>query len=495
MLLRPFMTPMSGQLDVITVDYGLFEGRFWLPSYQIVEGKGELGVVKLPLSLQQRFEYSAVNGTINVPDINLTAFDTARTVEAIRLQRLLNEQQCRNLSNTRERRERRYDKTLIVLIQVPCDEKALEKSSTLPPSIFSANDSMFRYAEVDALISDALGIGSQSGFEPQPMQFSTGLNYVTYNRVEGLAVGAELKQSYGSGYTGKALLRFGTADLQPKGELALSRTNGRQTLTGAAYARLAVANDWGNFFNLGSSLTAALFGRDEGMYYKSWGGELRYETVNGLVDSWRLFGESQSSTRVHSQFSLAHELKSRLRFSPNITAQKASEFGLAARRQDELGENPMKPRLTSDVRLETAAGTFDYVRGMADVTLSSPFARRLDGALTVSGGTSGGTVPVQRLWFLGGTHTVRGQSIGSAVGDSYWFSRAELAYGAPVVRTAVFGDLGWAGARNDWKTNVRPISGAGLGFSFLDGAIRFDLAKGIRPDRSIRGYLYLDARF
>ncbi len=112
-----------------------------------------------------------------------------------------------------------------------------------------------------------------------------------------------------------------------------------------------------------------------------------------------------------------------------------------------------------------------------------------------SGGTSGGTLPVQRLWFLGGAYTVRGQPMAAAVGDAYWMTRLELGTNFPLARPTIFADLAWAGDRTKLTENVRPISGAGVGLSFLGGLVRFDLSKGIRPERSVRGNLYLDARF
>jgi hypothetical protein len=311
-----------------------------------------------------------------------------------------------------------------------------------------------------------------------------------------VATGVETQQGLGDGYTGRALLRYGTADRRLKGELSISRSNGRQTLTTAGYSRLVAANDWGTFFSLSSSLSALLLGRDDGMYYRTSGAEVRYEHSMGWFDSWRVFAEQQSSARMHSTFSVMHALRDSHEFRDNISATKGSILGLAFRKRHMIGENPRRPRLASDVRLEGAVGDFDYVRGMADLTLSSPLTRRLDAALTLSGGTSGGELPVQRLWFLGGAYTVRGQPIAAATGNAYWMTRLELGLGGiSAFRPVVFGDLGWSGDRGDFRKNVRPISGAGVGFSMLDGLIRFDLAKGIRPERSVRGNLYLDARF
>jgi hypothetical protein len=41
----------------------------------------------------------------------------------------------------------------------------------------------------------------------------------------------------------------------------------------------------------------------------------------------------------------------------------------------------------------------------------------------------------------------------------------------------------------------RPLSGAGIGFSALDGAIRLDVARGIYPRRQTRLSFYLGSRF
>jgi hypothetical protein len=62
-------------------------------------------------------------------------------------------------------------------------------------------------------------------------------------------------------------------------------------------------------------------------------------------------------------------------------------------------------------------------------------------------------------------------------------------------RTVLFGDVGWAGDRRNWSTPGRPLSGAGVGYSMLDGLIRFDLARGLFPAKQWRADLYLEAKF
>jgi hemolysin activation/secretion protein len=120
------------------------------------------------------------------------------------------------------------------------------------------------------------------------------------------------------------------------------------------------------------------------------------------------------------------------------------------------------------------------------------------GAVTLSGGTSVGTVPVQRLWYLGGAQTVRGQRPDTSLsGNAYWLTRSELAYDLGGYRPSLFTDIGWTGDRERlYKNDIgRPMSGVGVGSSFMDGLIRFDVARGLYPEKRWRVDMYVEARF
>ena len=168
--------------------------------------------------------------------------------------------------------------------------------------------------------------------------------------------------------------------------------------------------------------------------------------------------------------------------------------GLAVGHHSSLGLDPHGFRALTDLKLEGGTGTFDYSRGLLQTTLSHGLGS-LDGALTLGGGTSGGRLPIQKQFFLGGVQTVRGQKAGAAIGDSFWMTSAEIGSRSAGFRKIVFADLGWAGDRNDFSHPGRPLSGAGVGASFMDGLIRVDLAKGIYPEKSVRANLYVEARF
>ena len=80
-------------------------------------------------------------------------------------------------------------------------------------------------------------------------------------------------------------------------------------------------------------------------------------------------------------------------------------------------------------------------------------------------------------------------------GETFWMTRVELGTSFVAARPVVFADMGWAGDAARWKHPGRPASGAGVGASFMDGLIRFDVARGIFPRAGFRSDLYVEARF
>jgi len=149
-------------------------------------------------------------------------------------------------------------------------------------------------------------------------------------------------------------------------------------------------------------------------------------------------------------------------------------------------------RVTSVARTEAATGTFEYVRGALETTVSRNLGSRLAGAVTGAIGSSIGRVPFQRRFFIGGSRTVRGQRPGTQSGDAFWFTRAEVGTRSGAFRPVLFADLGWAGNRQTFG-RVKPQRGAGFGFGVLDGLLRFDLARGLHPNKGWRLDLYLEA--
>jgi len=529
----PMISPMHGQITAVAIEYGLYENRFWLPRIRAAEGSAQVSFMHVPFKMEQSFKYASVNALDSLPAAvtlaSQTLLDTLPdsladkmrdSLRALRRARrdsvkagLLKAppQQCDTseyrIVRRTEGRDDQLGPALHVAVRVPCDVKKLANSPDLPKSIFDPGEEIFGAKERDALIAQALSLGAQppfllgSGHLPPPT-VKYGPEFMRYNRVEGFSIGAQIEQQLGGGYLARSVGRIGFADFEPNVELTVERTNLERTYALTGYNRLVAANDWGNPLSFGSSLSALLFGRDEGFYYRASGVELtrlRDPRSDGARIDWRLFFENERAARQKTNFSLGPA------FIPNIDAVSEQYVGTGMRVNHTAGLDPRGWRLLSDVRVEaaTALARDDsiwnrYVRGGADFTLSHGLPSKLIGAVTLSGGTSAGQLPVQRLWYLGGAQSVRGQRPDtSASGNAYWLTRSELAYDAGGYRPSLFADIGWTGDRERLYRNDigRPMSGVGVGSSMMDGLIRFDVARGLYPQKRWRVDMYVEARF
>ena len=575
-------SPARAKLSAVTVEYGLYNGRFWLPRLNVAEGEFVGGFLRVPMKWEESFRYNSVNGTDSVPAVPLPGtaglapgdtvwteggeimigtsrgrpVDTSATARLVREDsaiarwraradtltrradslaaagdtaraRDLRESAARYAARERQllrRREgcvhdttyfagitSRYDGRVRMAIRLPCNPATLANSPDLPGSIYEPGEALFDVSEHEALLKE-LTFGLQPGWGPQRPLFHTGLDLLRYNKVEGLSAGASLTSQLGRGYTARLVGRIGLGDHVPNGELSLARSNGRSEVRLGVFHRLAVANDdWGAPLSFGASVSNLIVGAaDDGFYYRSYGAELRGTRdapgpLGGVAMVWRLFAERHGSagSEPNTQASLGN-LFGDARFGENIDALPLTTVGAATDVARSFGVNPRGFRLDSRFRLEGAymadAATLQddfYGRAVFDNTLSRPFGG-FSISLTGAGGWSAGSLPIQRAFYVGGLHTVRGQRarLGAGrVGDAFWFGRAELGRSSMALRPAIFHDAGWAGPREDVGGGYRPMSGAGFGLSLLDGLVRMDLSRGIRPEKNWRFDAYLGARF
>ncbi len=516
---KPLISPMKASLEAVTIEYGLFGGRFWLPRTQFAEAFAQVSFMRIPVRIEERFKYLDVNGVDTLPPVPARARSLVDSLfpndstpwrdlseeerrrrneiigeaarERVRARNARREEQCRT-GGMYTRVDRRGQGALTVATRVPCDSMVLLKAPEFVGSIYDEGEEFFGVREREELIK-SLGFGLQSAWSPQPLIWRYGFEMTRYNRVEGLATGIGVRQELGRGLTGDAQLRYGFADRKATGELSLARSNGRSTWRLGGYHRLVAATDWGSPLSFGSSLGAALFGVDDGAYYRAGGVELAREPANGGGSGFRLFAERHRGAKRETHWSLAHAIND-VRFEENIAATPGDVVGVSARFVQAYGLDPLGWRSQVDLRAEGAAGDFAYERVAADLTLSRALGP-IAASVSAGAGAAFGDVPLQRRFFLGGVHTVRGQLLDLTGGESYWLTRAELGLSNVFVRPVVFADLGWAGPRDQWSRPGRPMSGVGAGVSLVDGLIRFDLARGAYPTERWRFYGYLEARF
>jgi hypothetical protein len=525
---KPMITPMKAEVTAIAVEYGLHEGRFWLPRMRLAEGSAQVSFMRVPFKMEESFKYASVNAKDSLPPIVVTTpprrmrppdsltveqqaawRDSARvatrarakaTRDSIRLglKSVDRRSQC-DTSDTRIVTSMRYDSQLKVAVRVPCDLSKLENSPDLPPSIYDKGEELFGSEELEALKAEALSMSAQAPFSMRlsmlpPPSLSYGLSMMRYNRVEGLSFGASAEQQLGGGLSALAVGRFGLADREPNVELSVTRTNITKSIGVSAYNHLVSASDWGHPLSFGSSFSALMFGRDEGFYYRATGAELsggREPSLgDGLRLEWRAFVERQRSAEPKTTFAVDGA-----EFPPNLVARRATYAGVGGRLYHNYGLDPAGFRVATDLRVEAANGDSAYGRAALDLTLSHGLGL-LAGAVTLAGGSSVGSVPAQRLWYLGGSQTVRGQTPDTTQsGNAFWLTRVEVGTNDVGARPSVFADLGWVGDRTKFSDVGRPMSGVGAGVSFLDGLFRFDVARGLYPRKQYRVDLYLESRF
>lgn len=508
-LVKGMLSPMKAQVTAVAIEYGLYDQRFWLPRMQSAQGDAQVSLLHVPFKVERSFQYSSVNGRDSLPPIVVADAEIPDSLpqaqkDSLRAQRrraARAEQdsikqglkpkpvaQC-DTAKFMRRNSARENGGLRVAYEMPCDQSQLANSPLLPKSIYDSGDEIFGSTERDALIAQALSLGAQPQFAPARPTFHSGLDMMRFNRIEGFSFGGRVDEQFGAGYTGSLIARIGVADREPNVELNVNRSNGVRTIGVTGYNRLVSASDWGHPLSLGSSLSALLFGSDEGFYYRASGVELTGTNTRGLNYNWRLFAERERSAAVENHWSMGAP------FMPNITARRGNYAGGAFQLLGSQGENPAGFRMLSNLRLEAATGDSSYGRGSVELDLSQGFGP-LAATMTLSGGSSVGSVPAQRLWYLGDAQTIRGQSPDTLQrGNAYWFTRTELGWGNAGARPSVFGDIGWAGDRARLGEVGRPMSGVGAGMGFLDGMIRFDLARGLYPRKQWRTDFYVNTRF
>jgi hemolysin activation/secretion protein len=178
-------------------------------------------------------------------------------------------------------------------------------------------------------------------------------------------------------------------------------------------------------------------------------------------------------------------------FRPNLAAERADQLGASLQLRLDRGMNPVGFRWGADLFVEGSTGTFDFVRPSLTLGATTPLPGRFLGAVEVAGGTAFGDLPVQSGWYLGGAGSVRGYAPLSIGGNAFWRARAEVSNALPGARLVLFSDAGWAGSRDDIQLDPALLS-AGVGASFLDGLIRFDIARALRGERQWRAELYFN---
>lgn len=511
--------PIRAEVRYVTIEYGLFSSRWWLPRFVAMDAEATAGgVLRTPLRFERTYTNVRAQGGSEPPEgvRRRGAFrivggdpdfdeDNPDSVRAL-IRECVEESRRQQAERRREdergirvevrvgprecwqRRRGRPDMEVVV----PLDTNSLLTSPELGAPILDMGD-VVSEGELRQVAREigALPDRPWQGRFGAELGGGSALKYARFNRVEGLSLGSRLVLDLGKAeadVTG----RLGVADLVPNVEAGFRRRGFGAEWRLAGYHRLAAADPSTRPFGLINTASGLLFGRDDGEYFRATGFELSLRpgaTRSSWVDL-RLYVERQRPESVRTNASLPRLFDSGQRFRPNILADTADQFGAALSLRGALLTST-RGAVSGEVSLDGGTGTYEFGRGAVTGRAIVLIGHKLSGAVEVAAGTSTGAVPVQSRFYLGGAATLRGYTGGAMSGPAFWRTRGELALGLPLVRLAVFSDAGWAGARSSFSTG-RSLISAGIGASFLDGLFRLDLSRAMRAPKGWRVDLYAD---
>ena len=480
-----FMKPIKGELRFVTIEFELWDNRWWVPRLNALDGVGTAGTMfNIPIRFEIAYsDYSVVGDTTGAPP---PPEPDSATLDSIW-------QRCKADTTGHCQCHRRRCHPVEVLL--PADTMTLLTSADLPPSFVEDGAALATQADLNDLEAQLHLLPHVPSATSRP-GIHAGLGapgLIRYNRVEGLSLGARAEVPLAIG-EGDATLRIGVADWQPDLDVGITRqTEGLQVRFGA-YRRLNGVDPGARSLGFGNSVAALVLGRDDGDYFRSAGAEIK--ALPALTGSqffeWRLYGEHQFVARRETEFSVAHLFDHSDLFRPTIAADRADQVGTSLLVHGDKQLAGGRAGIGGDAKMDLSVGTFGFARMALTGRALVPLPHALAAAVEVSGGTSAGIVPAQSRWYLGGASTLRGYGGNAMNGDAFWRGRAEVALGVPAARLALFTDAGWAGPRQD-AFRARPLISAGVGASFLDGLLRVDVARALRAPKGWRLELYTDA--
>lgn len=480
-----FVKPIRVEVRFITIDYGLWTGRWWLPRLIAMDAVASAGsFLQMPMRYERVYDEYEVSGDTAAPRAR-------RPPQATEAEDSIARAAC----HAREAGEKISCKCAngqcaAFTVHIPIDTAALIASSALPPPFGSANDTLISEGEMRELTRGLNKLPAAPWqFHARPPRWGL----ARYNRVEGLGLGARGELDLGRLKLDGAA-RIATSDGEADLVAGVLRETGNARLHVAGYRRLAGVDPTAQSLSIGNSLGALLLGRDDGDYFRATGAELTIAPPVTLPQRFtvRLYAERQRRALKRTDFSLPHALHDVHVFRPNITADSADQIGASLTLRTQRGIDPARPQWTADITLDGSAGTYRFGRVSSTLWVSAPLGPNLAGALELAGGMADGGVPVQSNFYLGGPGTLRGYGGNASSGDAFWRARVELANRWPAARVVLFADVGRAGPREHLSI-AKPLAGIGVGASFIDGLFRIDLTRAVRTPTGWRLDFYTDA--
>jgi hypothetical protein len=481
---------------VVSVDadleYGLQDGRYWMPYRQVIAGRVRIPVVSdlvIPFQATTTFDDYTINAgrpiVFELPlldELGLSR-DSVRKLRRGRLDSLRAARRGQ-LGGTpdslrawdyagrwhggRFELHRPPNATLGRYDRWP-DSLSLEAD---PADARRIRDTEAELARLAESLPDSVTGQTGRGFAYERL-----FDALRYDRVQGLSVGLGYRVRVpGVRFTDLyGTVRYGLSDDRVTGRLTLVRDapGGRWTVGG--YRDIADADPFSPGHTLGNTLNALFVAHDDADYFLAEGGAIGFETSieSGL--------DVVAGIRVEQETGVAREAKSAVNdflggnggFPPNAPVDRGT-YGGASVRLAHVGA--VRWNLTADV-----LGNGDHSTGRLFGNVRLEAGDGLGATLRLKAGIATSPTLPQSLFRLGGQQTVRGLDYGTGRGQSFWAAQLDVSPFGGRLRPVAFVDVGQAADPGDLFSSTA-LAGAGAGVSLFGGALRFDLSHRLNPD-------------
>lgn len=464
------------------LEYALHEGRYWLPSRQI-------------LTLDWRYRY--LPGA-TMPARAISTFDEYRMEEVPpivfgrsepygRLERDCDPWSARPGARCGARRTVRgswdSDGFRYQIVVPPLDSLAqFDFEDPAGPAVTFDDEQVGRSLTELARQAGVLPAAAQVGRRPplHPALAAALRDGFRFNRVQGPSLGGTVRFRLGALMSLEPTIRVSAGDERATGALALRRDGPDAELWLRGHHFLREADPWTHGLSLPGTVRAALLGDDAADYYLSTGAELGTVWRLGDLRGTRLaIGWERQESVTATDGSVMHDVlfgDGRLPPNPAVVEGRFGRVSLSHRFSAESGT-------TVDVGVDGLAGS-DRAAGRAWGVTDLRFAvgdRRV--RLTARAGHLLGDSLPQLEFRVGGRHTVRGYEYGVRRGRGVWAMQGDIEiwpneWVAPLLLVDVGNVIG-DGAGS-------PMVGAGMGLSLGNGWLRVDFVKGVRPRAVLR---------
>jgi hypothetical protein len=485
------LNSIANQIVSIDADleYGLQDGRHWMPHRQVISGRVRIPVVSdvvIPFRAVTTFEDFEINtGRPVAFELPLPAHRHADSLAARR--------EARRDSLRVERRGGRGADSLRSWNYA--DHWAGGRYELHRPS----NDSLAQFdgwtgaltletdpadaARARALESDLARLAEElpdsvTGQRAHGFGYQRLTDAVRYDRVQGLSLGLGYRaRAPGLAFTNVyATARYGLSDDRVTGRASAVRDapEGRLTLSG--YRDVVNVDPLAPAPGLGNTLNALLVSHDDGDYALVHGASVAYETSLGTGLELALGGryERQASVGRAAESDVNDFLGGAGLFPVNPPVDEGY-FGAAFIRMAGVGST--RWQATADL-LRGEGTTVGRIYG----ELRHSLGRATGLTLRLKSGIATSPTLAQSAFRLGGIGTVRGHRYGERRGQAFWATQLDLAPVRGRLRPVLFLDVGQVGGAGSLLRG-RALAGAGVGVSLFGGLLRFDLSRSVTPDR------------